>query len=159
MDVYEDPNSGAFLQAIVDPEGPARTVVSVDAYADVAPGKKIVSQWTVGSLQYVLTTMTSQRIADADLLPPQPTATWSFGGGTIPIDLFDLSTQAYEPRVELTVNGITGVFVLDTGTQSIVLFDNFARRVGVVAIDGADFSSFVNQPRYQGYGLVNTLRR
>ena len=157
LDVYEDPNSGAFLQAIVDPEGPARTVVSILTYADVAPGKKIVSEWTVGSLQYALTTMTAQRIADADLLPPQPTATWSFGDAVIPIDLFDLSTQHYQPRVELTVNGITGVFVLDTGTPSIVLFDNFARRAGVVAIDGADFSLFVNNPRYEGYALVKTL--
>jgi hypothetical protein len=157
MDVYEDPNSGAFLQAVVDPEGPARTAISILSYTDIAPGKKAVSEWTVGTLQYAFTTMTPQRIADADLLPPQPTATWSFGDATIPVDLFDLSTQRYQPRVELTVNGITGVFVLDTGQPSIVLFDSFARRAGIVAIDGADFSSFVNNPRYQGYGVVKTL--
>jgi hypothetical protein len=159
MDIYEDPDSGAFLQAIVDPNGPARTVVSIDAYADVAPGKKIISQWTVGSAQYTLASMSAAHVADNDLIAPQPTATWTFGDQAVPVDLFDLSagTQRYQPRVNVTVNGVTGVFVLDTGTQSIVLFGNFAGRAGVTAIDGADFSPFAGNPRYMGYGLVNTL--
>jgi hypothetical protein len=157
MDIYEDPNSGAFLQAVIDPEGPARTVVSIDAYADVAPGKKAVSQWTIGSLQYTFTALAGSHVADADLIAPQPTATWTFGDATVPIDLFDLSNQRYQPRVTLTVNGVSGVFVLDTGTPSIVLFSNFAGRAGVVAIDGADFSPFAGNPRYEGYGLVQTL--
>ncbi len=159
MDIYEDPNSGAFLQAIVDPSGPARTVVSIDAYANVMPGKKVVSQWTIGTTQYALTSISAARVGDADLIAPQPTATWAFGDQSVPVDLFDLSagSQRYQPRVTLTVNGITGVFVLDTGTQSIVLFGDFAGRAGVTAIDGADFSPFAGNPRYLGYGLVKTL--
>ena len=159
VDIYEDPNTGAFLQAIIDPNGPARTVVSIDAYAEVAPGKKAVSQWTVGSAQYTLTSISAAHVADAELIAPQPTATWTFGDQSVPVDLFDLSagSQRYQPRVNLTVNGITGVFVLDTGTQSIVLFGDFAGRAGITAIDGADFSPFSGNPRYQGYGLVQTL--
>jgi hypothetical protein len=159
MDIYEDPTTGAFLQAIVDPNGPARTVVSIDAYADVVSGKKAVSQWTVGTTQYTLTSISAANVTDAELNAPQPTATWTFGDQGIPVDLFDLSagSQRYQPRVNLTVNGITGVFVLDTGTQSIVLFGDFAGRAGVTAIDGADFSPFAGNPRYLGYGLVQTL--
>ncbi len=159
MDVYEDPNTGAFLQAIVDPVGPARTVVSIDAYSDATAGKKAVTQWTIGAMQYTLTSISTAHIADTDLIAPAPTATWTFGDQTVPVDLFDLSagTHRYQPRVNLTVNGVTGVFVLDTGTQSIVLFGNFAGRAGVIAIDGADFSPFAGNPRYQGYGLVQTL--
>jgi len=157
MDIYEDPNSGAFLQAIIDPEGPARTVVSIDAYSDVAPGKKAVSQWTVGSIQYTFSAFAAGRVSDTDLLPPQPTPTWTFGDATVPVDLYDLSTQRYQPRVTLMVNGVSGVFVLDTGTPSIVLFGNFAGRAGITAFDSADFSPFNGNPRYQGYGLVKTL--
>lgn len=159
MDIYEDPNSGAFLQAIVDPVGPARTIVSIDAYMDIAPGKKAVSQWSIGTTHYTFDSISLARIADTDLIAPQPTATWTFGDQAVPVDLFDLSagTQRYQPRVNVTVNGITGVFVLDTGTQSIVLFGNFASRAGVTAIDGADFSPFAGNPRYLGYGLVQTL--
>ncbi len=159
MDIYEDPNSGTFLQAIVDPDGPARTVVSIDAYADVGPGKKAVSQWTIGTMQYALTSISAARVSDAELIAPPPTATWTFGDQSVPVDLFDLSigSHRYQPRVNLTVNGISGVFVLDTGTQSIVLFGGFAGRAGVTAIDGADFSPFAGNPRYLGYGLVKTL--
>ena len=159
VDVYEDPNTGAFLQAIVDPEGPAHTIVSIDAYGNVAPGKKAVSQWSIGASQYTLNSISAARVADTDLIPPQPSATWTFGDQTVPVDLFDLSagTQRYQPRVMATVNGVTGVFVLDTGTQSIVLFGDFASRAGVTAIDGADFSPFAGNPRYLGYGLVQTL--
>jgi hypothetical protein len=159
MDIYEDPNSGAFLQAIIDPNGPARTVVSIDAYTDVVPGKKAVTQWTVGSTQYTFTSISAAHIADAELAAPQPTATWTYGDQTVPVDLFDLSagTHRYQPRVNVTVNGITGVFVLDTGTQSIVLFGDFASRAGVTAFGGADFSPFAGNSRYLGYGLAQTL--
>ncbi len=157
LEMYEDPNSGAFLQAIIDPEGPARTVVSIDAYADVAPAKKAVSQWAVGPIHYALTSLTASHVADADLRAPQPTATWTFGDQIVPVDLFDLSAQRYQPRITVTVNGVSGVFVLDTGTPAIVLFDNFASRAGVTAIDGADFSPFAGNPRYEGYGLVQTM--
>ncbi len=159
MEIYEDPNSGAFLQAIVDPNGPARTIVSIDAYTDVVPGKKAISQWSIGAAQYTIASISAAHIADAELIAPQPAATWTFGDQSVPVDLFDLSagSQRYQPRVMMTVNGVTGVFVLDTGTQSIVLFGDFASRAGVTAIDGADFSPFSGNPRYLGYGLVRTL--
>lgn len=159
MDIYEDPNSGAFVQAIVDPDGPARTVVSIDAYADFSPGKKAVSQWSVGAIQYTLNSISAAQVADTDLIAPPPAATWTFGDQIVPVDLFDLSAggQRLQPRVNVTVNGVTGVFALDTGTQSIVLFGNFASRAGVTAIDGADFSPFAGNPRYQGYGVAQTL--
>ncbi|HEX5275819.1 MAG TPA: hypothetical protein VFW34_11175, partial [Candidatus Rubrimentiphilum sp.] len=87
VDIYEDPTTGAFLQAIIDPNGPARTLVSIDAYAEVAPGKKAVSQWTVGSAQYTLTSISAAHVADSDLIAPAPTATWSFGDQSVPVDL------------------------------------------------------------------------
>lgn len=157
MDVYEDPSTGAFVQAVVDPDGPSKTVISIDAYADVAPGKKAISAWTIGNLHYAFTSMAAASIADADLLAPPPTATWTFGDQTVPIDLFAISLQRYQPRITATVNGVSGVFVLDTGTPAIILFDSFARRAGVTAFNGADFSAFSGNPRYQGYGLAQTL--
>lgn len=157
FDVYEDPSTGAFLQAVVDPDSATKTTLSIDAYADVAPGKKAVSQWSIGNLHYAFTSMNAGRVVDSELAAPAPTATWSFGDATIPVDLFDLSNQRYQPRVTLTVNGVSGVFVLDTGTPSIVLFSNFAGRAGVAAIDGADFSQFSGNPRYEGYGLVQSI--
>jgi hypothetical protein len=156
VDVYEDPNTGAFLQAVVDPDG-AKTLVSIDAYADVAPGKKAISEWTVGNLHYTFTSMSAGRVADSELTSPQPAPTWTFGDQTLPVDLFDLGTQRYQPRVTLTVNGVSGVFVLDTGTPAIVLFSDFASRAGIAAIDGADFSPFSGNPYYKGYGLAQTI--
>lgn len=157
FDVYEDPNTGAFLQMIVDPDAADRATVNIAGYSDVAPGKKIISEWSIGNYQYALTSMAAGTVADSEVVPPQPRATWSFGDAVIPVDLYDRSFHQYEPRVTLTVNGVTGVFVLDTGSPSILVFDSFARRAGVVALNGADFSAYSGNPRYAGYGLFQSM--
>lgn len=157
FDVYEDPNTGAFLQMIVDPDAADRATVTIGGYSDVAPGKKIVSRWSIGNYQYALTSIAAGSVSDAEVAPPQPRATWSFGDAVIPVDLYDLSFHQYEPRVTVTMNGVTGVFVLDTGSPSILVFDSFARRVGITALNGADFSPYSGNPRYAGYGLLQTL--
>jgi hypothetical protein len=157
LDIYEDPSSGAFLQVIVDPDGPARTVVAIDGYAEAEHGKKVVSGWTIGNLHYAFSSISAAPVADSDLVPPRPRPVWQFGGASIPVELYDLAVHLYQPRVALSVNGVSGIFVIDTGTQSIVLFDNFASRAGVESIDGADFSPFSGNARYKGYGFARTV--
>lgn len=157
MDVYGDPATGAILQAVIDPNGASRTVMDIQAYAQFAPGKKAVSAWTLGSMRYELSSIAAAAVASADLAPSPPSAVWQFGSGTVPLQLFDLAAHQYSPRVSLTVNGVPGIFVLDTGTPSIIVFDDFARRAGIAPIEAADFSPFSGNPRYEGYGMVNAL--
>ncbi len=81
IDLYEDPATGAYVQAVISPDGQRTATVHILAYADALPGKKIISSYRIGKSRYTTTDTKIEAnvpIADADFHPPVPRATWTF---------------------------------------------------------------------------------
>jgi len=151
IDLYEDPVTGAYVQAVVDPGGPYEKVIHVVSYADVMPGKKMISAFRIGNDPALHTYRGFEPnvpVSDADLHPPAPTASWTFGEPKpLPISL-----HKNRILIEATVNGVKGRFILDTGATAIVLDDQFALRAGAAVVGGpSEASTF--------YGKVPTQTR
>ena len=126
IDVYVDPDTGAYLRAVVDPGGAKETVYDIKSYLDIAPGKKIIGSWTIdGGGTYAYTkAQLNPLVSDGDLHPPASSATWTFANDQpFPIKVTD--ARIY---VDAKVNGVPGRFILDTGDYGITLFDEFADR-------------------------------
>ena len=134
FDVYEDPETGAYLKAVIDPDGQQEETVVIHSYADLAPGKKIIGAWSLGDDKgvYSYTKLTvNAPVAPSDLHPPAPSATWTFANSQpIPIKVTD--SRLY---VDVKVNGVPGRFILDTGAGGIAMFDEFANRANVKTVD------------------------
>lgn len=133
-DVYEDPQTGAFVQAVLDPGGQYEIKLKIASYIDIAPGKKYVGNWSLGESkgQYAYTKITvNTAVSAADLHPPAPAATWQFANSQpSPIRVTD--SRLY---IDAKVNGVPGRFVIDTGASTIVLTDDFANRANVKTVD------------------------
>ena len=134
IDVYEDPQTGAYLRAVVDPGGPDETTVNIASYMTIAPGKRFIGTWSFGddkgSYHYTNVAL-NVPVTDDALHPPAPTATWTFGNSApFPIRVTD--SRIY---VDAKVNGVPGRFILDTGAGGIALTDDFANRAHVKTID------------------------
>jgi len=133
FDVYEDPQTGAYLRAVVDPDGQFETTVDIRSYNDLAPGKKIIGSWSYGSdkgvYSYAKTTLNPTLSAQA-LHPPAPAATWDFANSQpFPIRVTD--SRLY---IDAKVNGVPGRFIIDTGAGDIALTDDFANRAHVKTV-------------------------
>lgn len=130
IDLYVDPATGAYVQAVIAPDGPYTVTIHILNYIDAAPGKKIIgtfrhnrstTTWSYDKVE------TNVAISDEELHPPQPRATWSF---TNP-QPFPFTVTDKRFIVDAKVNGVTGRFVLDTGADGIVLTREFAARAHV----------------------------
>ena len=148
IDCYIDPQTGAYVQAIIDPDGSYETTIHIHSYADVLPGKKMISSFTRGDDKTLFTYDTFEPnvpIADTDLHPPQATASWTFESqDPVPITL-----THQRMLVDATVNGVKGRFILDTGADAIVLDNRFAGRAKAAELKAStDFDTM--------YGTVPT---
>ena len=151
IDVYEDPATGAYVQAVVDPGGAYEKTLHIVAYAEVAPGKKMISAYRIGKDRALHTYRSFEpnaAVSDAELHPPAATASWTFGEPKpTPVAL-----HRNRVVIEATVNGVKGRFLLDTGASAIVLDDQFAERAGATIVGGlGEASTF--------YGTVRTHTR
>ncbi|MGB6986892.1 MAG: retroviral-like aspartic protease family protein [Candidatus Aquilonibacter sp.] len=134
FDVYEDPTTGAYVQAVIDPGGSQETTIKIASYADLGPGKKIIGTWSFGDDkgQYAYAKIIlNAAVAANDLHPPASAATWTFANSQpFPIRVTD--SRIY---VDAKVNGVQGRFILDTGAAGIFLFSKFASRVNLKTVD------------------------
>ncbi|HET6275082.1 MAG TPA: pepsin/retropepsin-like aspartic protease family protein [Candidatus Cybelea sp.] len=148
IDCYVDPQTGAYVQAIIDPDGSYETTIHIRSYADVLPGKKMISSYRLDDDKTLVSYDTFEPnvpIADTDLHPPQATASWTFElQDPVPI------TMTHDRMlVDATVNGVKGRFILDTGADAIILDNRFADRAKAVELKAtADFDTL--------YGSVPT---
>jgi len=127
-----DPQSGAVKRAVIDPGGTYEQTVDILAYADAAPGKKIISQWHFQGSDYthLMTKISAnQNLTDADLHPPSQTASWTFASGqSFPMEFHD-NDNSRGFFVTASFNGVKGRFLVDTGASEIALNSSFAGRV------------------------------
>lgn len=129
-DVYEDPDTGAFLQAVLDPGGRFEFTIKIASYMEIGPGKKYVGAWSYNQSkgQYAYTKVTlNPAVSAAELHPPAPAATWTFANN----QPFPIRVTAQRIYIDAKVNGVPGRFILDTGASQIALFDRFAKKVNI----------------------------
>ena len=153
FDLYVDPASGAYKRFVYDPEGEA-TTIDVDAYADVLPGKRVISAWHFEGSRYRhvdATIKANDPVTEGMLQPPAPRAKWTFGTQR-PIRLEVTPDRIYVPA---TINGIPGKFILDTGSFSIALTEKFANKVKPKEVSSATFSGSAVQ---QGDSSLTSTR-
>lgn len=129
IDCYIDPQTGAYVQATVDPGGSYETTFHILSYTDVLPGKKMIGSYRIDddkSTRRFEKFEPNVAVSDEDLHPPAASAAWTFGDQSpVPITL-----THDRILVDATVNGVKGRFILDTGADAIYLDDRFADRVG-----------------------------
>jgi hypothetical protein len=145
IDLYIDRQSGAYLQATIDPNGAYETTVYILAYRDVLPGKKRIASYRVGSEGATYTYEKFEPnipVSDEQLHPPAPTASWSFSSNKP----FPVTVTRTRILVNALVNGVEGRFILDTGSDGIVLDDQFADRARLTALEGKGESQTVHGP-------------
>ncbi len=150
IDVYVDAASGAFKQFVYDPDSAHPTAVAIDAYADALPGKKVVSAWhMVGSpLHTAMTTIVANpHLTSADIQPPPSQATWTFAGGKpMPLDVTGAGMY-----LNATINGVTGRFLVDTGSDSTIVTDRFADRAGLKREGATQFIGITGVTKASSY--------
>jgi hypothetical protein len=131
LQVYEDPTTGAFLRVVINPGQTGKLTYVIHSYLTIAPNKRIIGTWSVsdtdGTYSYVR--MRQADVQAQDLRPPGA-ATWTFASN-VPFPIHVTQQRIY---VDAAVNGVTGRFILDTGSQGIVVTDAFAERAGLPVI-------------------------
>ena len=136
IDLAVDPETGAYVQATVDPGGAYEATFHILSYADVLPGKKMIATFRIDANKHVHTHATFEpnvAVSDADLHPPPPIASWSFENH----DPYPITLTPSRILIDATVNGVKGRFILDTGASSIFLDDRFADQAKAQALSGS----------------------
>jgi predicted aspartyl protease len=137
FDVYVDPETGAYLRAVIDPGGELETTINILSYAELAPGKKLIGSWSFGTDKgaYGYSKIALNAPVEAgELHPPAPSATWTFANG----QPFKIEVTDARIFVNATINGVPGRFILDTGAGEIALTDAFADRAHLKAVDKSE---------------------
>jgi hypothetical protein len=127
---------GALLGYALAPDDTAdREVVHNVSYAEFAPNKRYANGLRYGAstrVYRVIDFQVNSAISEADLHPPAPRATWTFGEPrTVPMTIRrETEVVGGAVYVEVAINGHPGRFLLDSGASTILLTDRFARIVG-----------------------------
>lgn len=151
IDCYIDPQTGAYVQATIDPDGSYETTIHVLSYRQAAPGKKMIAAYRIGNSNDSFNYSAFEpnlTVSSDDLHPPLPTASWTFGSQTA----FPITLTRNRFLVDVAINGVQGRFILDTGATAIVLDDQFADRVKVPVLKGSGEAATM-------YGRVKTHAR
>jgi len=151
IDLYVDPATGAYVKAVIDPDGAYETTYHIRSYQDVVPGKKAMASFTIDDDKAVFSYSKFEpniAVTDEDLHPPAQTASWTFGAGAP----FPITVTHDRLLIDAVVNGVKGRFILDTGADSIYLDDRFADRANVAVLHGSGTA-------YSLYGEVSTRLR
>jgi predicted aspartyl protease len=145
IDLAIDPQSGAYVQATIDPEGAYETTYHIVSYRDALPGKKVIGSFRIDeekSIRSLVSVEPNGAVTDQDLHPPAPSASWTYGDSEpAPITL-----TRHRILVDATVNGVKGRFILDTGANAIVLDETFADRAKAPAFEGHSQASTMRGP-------------
>ena len=162
-DVFFDPQTGAMHGYVFEPDDAIeRLTVHVVSYAEFAPGKRYVEAVRFNESKRasrVTSFEPNVAVSDADLHPPAPTSTWTFGqGNPTPIEIVEHTQQysnsgARAVHVELSMNGHMGHFLFDSGAGGMLVSGAFAKAAGLKEIGHTAFSG-VN-----GRGVAATIAR
>jgi Aspartyl protease len=130
VDLSIDPATGAIVKAVIDPGGDYETTFHIVSYAEPIPTKKVIGSFRIGdeggTFRYTKIEP-NVVVADAELHPPTPTASWAFSNPKP----FPIQLTPTRIIVNATVDGTKGTFILDTGaSEGIILNKAFADKIG-----------------------------
>jgi len=129
IDLYVDPETGAYFEAVIDPEGSQTETIHILGYIDAGSGKRLIGSYRYGRGETWTVTKVEANAAvtDADLHPPAPRATWAFSNP----QPFGFTVTDMRFIVNAKVNGVAGRFIIDTGADHIYLTREFGVRAHV----------------------------
>jgi len=154
VDLYIDPDTGAYAGAVIDPKGDNEEVVRILDYQLVG-GKHFVGRWKYDGAKSTTTVSDIKlgaHLTGEDLHPPAQSAHWEFKDKTP----FPLRLTAERVIIKARVNGVEGTFLLDSGAASIFLSGAFARRAGLKAIGHSESSTLYAREKTD-VGKIDTL--
>ncbi len=134
IEVDVDPDSGAYVRAVIDPGGDSETTLEILSYANVLPGKKMIGSFRIdddGETYSYTKIEPNVTVTDDDLHPPPASATWTFANPRP----FPITMTPQRVLVYAKVNGVQGRFILDTGANAIFLSRSFADRANVAKLN------------------------
>ncbi len=149
-DIYFDRDTSAMLGYRLEPDVPAeRSTVHVVSYGEFAPGKRYPSAFRYGTSKwtYEVTKFDPNvAVSDADLHPPAPRTTWSFGPPQQSaraemvryIGMFMSGSRSI--NVDVAVNGHVGHFLFDSGAGSTLVYEPFAEKAGLKDLGRSGYS-------------------
>ncbi len=133
IDLYIDPDTGAYLRAVIDPGGGDETGLTIKSYRTIAGGKRLIGSWSFDGEKttYAYTKVeVNAAVSNQQLHPPAPSATWMLHND----QPFPIRVTPDRMYVNAVVNGVSGRFIIDTGASAIFLTDDFANRAHVKTI-------------------------
>ncbi|MFN2459899.1 MAG: aspartyl protease family protein [Candidatus Velthaea sp.] len=135
-DLYIDRATGAYLREVIAPDDHfAARSVEIDAYREIAPGKRVVAEehgTKRGPVVKLLMADLNPALDPADLRPPSPSSSWTFGSqAPYPMTVALGNGGGRSVRVRATINGHEGTFLLDSGSAIDVVFSPFADTIGL----------------------------
>lgn len=138
IDLYIDPDTGAYKRVVVDEGGSYEEALTVLGYSDLAPGEKMIGKYKYdGSVAtHTAGNISVSAVSNDQLHPPAQTATWTFSNpNPIPFKM-----GHYRIIIDAKFNGVPGKFVLDTGAGGIFLAKSFADKAHLKSIGTAEAS-------------------
>jgi hypothetical protein len=150
IDAYIEPSSGRLLRAVIDPGATNRTIDILD-FATL-DGKRVISKWRIGDNTVTMSTVEHATIADGDFHPPAASAKWTFGEPK-PMPIIVSKTRI---AFRAAINGVEGIFLVDSGAHSIALNSDFADRAHIKTI-AKQTSYGLNGAIYGSVGRAETL--
>ena len=136
---------GALLGYTLDPaDAEESETVHIVSYGEFAPHKRYAVAVRYGDSRgtyHIVDVQPNAPVSDADLHPPAPRATWTFGEPhTVPITIRHGTYAGTAVYVDVVINGHTGQFLLDSGAGGTLLSDHFARAAKLEEIGQTAFS-------------------
>lgn len=138
IDLYIDPDTGAYKRVVVDDGGAYEESINVLAYSDLGAGQKIISKYKYdGSIAtHTLGKIALAPVTNEQLHPPAQTAAWTFANANpIPFKM-----GHYRIILDAKFNGVPGKFVLDTGAAGIFLAKRYAEKAHLKSVGSATAS-------------------
>src|ERR1035437_1886268 len=142
-DLAIDHATGALRRIVIDPEDRYRhATVHIIDYKEIAPGVRVPAHFRYGNgPQHELLRGAVQAVSDAELAAPTPSSVWAFGNGDpVPIDVERGPVIGRRVILRASINGHAGRFLLDSGAGQILLYQPYARSLGLTMLGRTSYS-------------------
>jgi predicted aspartyl protease len=155
-------DDGALLGYTLDPDEPlARGTVHVASYDEFQAHKRYVSAYRYGESRrtyHVTDFQANAPVTDAELHPPAPRATWTFGGPhSVPITIRRGAWAGRSVFVDASVNGHVGHFLFDSGAGGTIITGHFAKIAGLKDVGRSGFTGVNGRGVSATRSLISTL--
>ena len=159
-DLAIDRASGALRRVVFDPDDRyRRATLRITGYTEIAPGVRIPAAYRYGEgPRHELLRGATRVVSDDELAAPKPASAWSFGKGE-PV-LFDVERGTYAGRqviLHASINGRPGRFLLDSGAGQILLYEPYAKSLGLTVLGKTAYQGISGGSRSARFARAETI--